>query len=118
MEGGWCLFWGVWCYRQAGMNANNPTSVRQAGDDQPHQRHDFYRQALAECREKGQKPGAAAYRYTERYGEWPPYEWTRAEVEKCPTCGQQVHKKATAERGGADDEREAPPLGDEDLGWI
>jgi superfamily II DNA or RNA helicase len=43
------------------------------------QRLAFYRQLIWIGRERGHKQGAAAYRFKERFGQFPPWEWNRAE---------------------------------------
>jgi superfamily II DNA or RNA helicase len=40
------------------------------------QRLEFYRGLLALALDRGNKPGAAAYRFKDRFGEWPPRHWT------------------------------------------
>jgi DNA repair protein RadD len=43
------------------------------------QRFSFYRQLIWIGRERGHKPSAAAYRFKERFGYFPPWDWNRAE---------------------------------------
>ena len=47
----------------------------QYGDDE---RRRFYQGLLYLTISRGQKPGAAAYRYKDRFGDWPPRSWSHA----------------------------------------
>lgn len=37
----------------------------------------FYLAEVSKCRRYGMKPGAAAYRFKERFGRWPPWAWSK-----------------------------------------
>lgn len=40
------------------------------------QQRQFYLHKLQECREKGMRIGAAAHKFKDKFGKWPPYSWT------------------------------------------
>lgn len=37
----------------------------------------FYLKELTKCRDQGKRPGAASYKFKEKYGKWPPYSWSQ-----------------------------------------
>ena len=50
------------------------------------ERMNWYLGLLQMARERGNKDGAAAYRYKEKFREWPPREWARQET--CPPSAE------------------------------
>lgn len=41
------------------------------------QQRQFFLKQLTICRDLGKKPGAAAYKFKEKYSKWPPYSWSQ-----------------------------------------
>ncbi len=48
------------------------TQIQSAEDQERY----FFLNEIARCRARGMKPGAAAYKFKEKYGRWPRYSWS------------------------------------------
>lgn len=88
------------------------------------ERHEEFERLMGVVRNKGFKPGWAAYKFKELFGDWPPREWkdeapsggkAPAGLTHCPHCGKSLAEASGSPPSVASEGDEPPPLSDEDL---
>ena len=73
----------------------------------------FYLKQVEKCRTQGHRPGAAAFRFKEKFGKWPPWAWSEETKKQFTTDAQWIEnhdaKEARKARFAASPTMPAPP---------
>ncbi len=91
------------------------------------ERREEYVRLMDVVNNKGFKPGWAAYKFKELFGEWPPWEWKNEQatpaaagsMSHCPHCGKSLAEtspeQASSESPAPFIDDDPPPFTDDDV---